>query len=674
MSVSPAAEPTGTLAQALQHAARLLDREPTLAAEQAVEILKIFPAHPGATLLLGSARRAAGNPAAALAVLKPLTVTHPTWAAAHYALGMTLSDLESHDDALRALRRAVQLRPDLPEAWREIGDRLALRGDTEGAHAAYAQHIKASTKDPRLMSAAAALAENQIPKAELLLREHLKKYPTDVAAIRMLAEVAGRLGRYIDAENLLARCLELAPSFNAARFNYALALHRQAKDLLALQQIEMLTAAEPHNSGYRNSKAVILAAIGEYPQSIELYADILSKHPDHYKIWTSYGHALTTAGRTTEGIAAYRRAIALAPTFGEAYYSLANLKTFRFEDAEFAAMREQLAGSAITHDDRVHFEFALGKALEDSKNFADSFDHYAQGNKLRLARVGWDPAAVTDLVARSKALFTQEFFAARADFGAPAADPIFVVGMPRAGSTLVEQILSSHSSVEGTMELPNIMSLTATLGRKRTPGEKPVYPEVLAALSVEECRRLGAQYIEQTRIQRKTAKPFFIDKMPNNFLHIGAIRLLLPRARIIDARRHPMACCFSNFKQHFAQGQRFTYNLEHLGQYYRDYVELMAHFDEVAPGTIHRVIYENMVSDTEGEVRRLLEFCGLPFEPATLRFYENERAVRTASSQQVRQPIYREGVDQWRNFEPWLEPLRRSLGAVLDAYPDAPQF
>ena len=672
--MNTAPEPTGTIAAALQNAARLLHREPLLAAEQAVEILKVVPAHPGATLLLGSARRGAGNPAAALAVLQPLVAAHPTWATAHYELGLTLSHLEWHDDALNALRRAVELQADLPDAWREIGDRLALRGDTEGAHAAYAQHIKASTKDPRLMSAAAALSENQIPVAELLLREHLKKYPTDVAAIRMLAEVAGRLGRNIDAENLLARCLELAPSFNAARYNYALALHRQAKYLAALQQVEILTAAEPHNSGYRNLKAVVLALIGDYPQSIEIYADILSKHPDQPKIWTSYGHALTTAGRTTEGIAAYRRAIALAPTLGEAYYSLANLKTFRFADAELATMREHLAGSAITQEDRAHFHFAIGKALEDSKSFADSFCHYAQGNKLRLSRVGWDPAEVTGLVQRSKALFTREFFAARAGFGVPAADPVFILGMPRAGSTLVEQILASHSSVEGTMELPNIMALAGKLGGKRTPDQPSAYPEALADLSADECRLLGEQYLEQTRIHRKTAKPLFIDKMPNNFLHIGIIRLLLPRARIIDARRHPMACCFSSFKQNFAQGQRYTYSLEHLGRYYCDYVELMAHFDEVARGAIHRIIYENMVSDTEGEVRRLLEFCGLPFEPATLRFYENDRAVRTASSQQVRQPIYREGIDHWRNFEPWLEPLRLSLGAVLSAYPDVPQF
>jgi tetratricopeptide (TPR) repeat protein len=672
--MTTAAEPTGTLAAALQHAARLLRSDPLLAAEQAAEILKVAPAHPAATLLLGAARRAAGDPAAALETLQPLIAGHPTWAAGQYELGMTLSDLERHDDALSALQRAVALQPDMPDAWREIGDRLALRGELEGANAAYAQHIKASTKDPRLMAAALALCENQIHRAEVLLREHLKKYPTDVAAIRMFAEVAGRLGRNADAENLLSRCLELAPSFTAARYNYALALYRQAKSVAALQQVELLMAAEPRNSGYRNLKAVVLAMIGEYRQSIEIYADVLAKHPDQAKIWMSYGHALATAGRPADSIAAYRRCIALTPTLGEAYYSLANLKTFRFKEAELQIMREHLASSAVTNADRAHFHFAIGKALEDAKAFDEAFGHYAEGNKLRLSRVGWDPAEATTLVQRSKALFTKEFFSARKDSGAPVADPIFIVGMPRAGSTLVEQILASHSSVEGTMELPNIMALAAKLGGKRTPGQKSPYPDVLASLDAAECRALGEQYLEETRIQRKTAKPFFIDKMPNNFLHIGAIRLLLPRARIIDARRHPMACCFSNFKQNFAQGQRYTYSLEHLGRYYRDYVELMAHFDEVAPGAIHRVIYENMVEDTEGEVRRLLEFCELPFEPATLNFYDNDRAVRTASAQQVRRPIFREGLHHWRNFEPWLEPLRHSLGGVLATYPHTPQF
>jgi hypothetical protein len=364
----------------------------------------------------------------------------------------------------------------------------------------------------------------------------------------------------------------------------------------------------------------------------------------------------------------------LVPTVGEAYYSLANLKTFRFDEADVQAMRAHLASTGINNEDRVQFHFAIGKALEDSRAYAESFAHYAAGNKLKLARVGYDPAATTASVRRAKQLFNKEFFTSRDGLGATAADPIFIVGLPRAGSTLVEQILASHSSVEGTMELSDIMAMAARLGGPCERGQESLYPEVLAGMSGEECRALGDSYIEQTRIQRKTKKPFFIDKMPNNFLHIGLIRLALPNAKIIDARRHPMACCFSGFKQNFAQGQRYTYSLEHIGRYYRDYVELMAHFDEVIPGRIHRIIYENMIEDTEGEVRRLLEYCGLPFEAATLSFYNNARAVRTASSQQVRKPIFREGIDHWRNYEPWLTPLRQVLGDVLVAYPQFPHF
>ncbi len=671
--MTAAPEPAGTLATALEHTTHLLKSDPVLAAEQASEILKAVPAHPAARMLLGIARRAAGDAAAALEVLTLLVDAQPRWAAAYYELGITLGTLNRPADALAALRRAVALRPDMPDAWREIGDLLTMQGDSEGADAAYARHIKASTNDPRLMSAALALCEKRLGQAELQLRAHLKRYPTDVAAIRMFAEVAGRLGRYQDAENLLVRCLELAPGFNAARYNYAMALYRQNKSVAALQQIELLTASEPRNSGYRNLKAVVLANIGNYQESLEIYADVLAKHSDQSRIWMSYGHALATAGRLADSIAAYRRCIALDPTLGEAYYSLANLKTFRFDAAELQQMQAHVARDDLANADRTHFHFAIGKALEDSKHFAESFEHYAAGNELRLAVVDWDPAEITTLVRRSKALFTKEFFAAREEFGAAAADPIFIVGLPRAGSTLLEQILASHSSVEGTMELPDIMSMAAKLGGKRVAGEEWAYPDVLANLSAAESRALGEQYIEQTRVQRKTKKPFFIDKMPNNFLHIGLIRLALPRARIIDARRHPMACCFSAFKQYFAQGQRYSYSFEHLAQFYRDYVDLMAHFDAVVPDAIHRVIYERMVDDTEGEVRRLMEFCGLPFEPAALNFYENERAVRTASSQQVRQPIFREGLEQWRNYEPWLEPLRRSLGDVLEAYPDLPR-
>jgi tetratricopeptide (TPR) repeat protein len=432
-------------------------------------------------------------------------------------------------------------------------------------------------------------------------------------------------------------------------------------------------SSEPRNSGYRNLRAVVLTNIGEYQEALEIYTDVLAKHPDQSRIWMSYGHALASAGRQSDSIAAYRRCIALTPALGEAYYSLANLKTFRFEDAELRAMRAHLQSPELTDEDRAHFHFAIAKALEDSKCFPESFDHYVKANELRCARVGWDPAQNTALVQRSKTTFTQEFFASRRGFGAPAADPIFIVGLPRAGSTLLEQILASHSNVEGTMELPDIMAMATTLGNRPTDQES-IYPGVLAQMSAAECQALGEQYLAQTRIQRKTAKPFFIDKMPNNYLHIGLIRLILPHAKIIDARRHPMACCFSAFKQNFAQGQRYSYSLENLARFYRDYVDLMTHFDRVTPGAIHRVIYEDLVNDTAAEIRRLLTFCGLSFEPATLRFHENDRAVRTASSQQVRQPIFREGLDQWRNYEPWLEPLRLSLGDVLESYPGVPPF
>jgi tetratricopeptide (TPR) repeat protein len=388
----------------------------------------------------------------------------------------------------------------------------------------------------------------------------------------------------------------------------------------------------------------------------------------------TYGHALKTKGREQEGIAAYKKSIELLPSLGEAYWSLANLKTTPFTELDLTAMRAQLANPKIADEDRFHLNFALGKALEDRGEYAESFEQYALGNQLRRAQISYSSGEMSEHVARVKALCTPAFFADRASHGASAADPIFIVGLPRSGSTLLEQILSSHSQVEGTMELPDIPAIARTLSKRAKQSQMEGYPPVLATLSAKECAELGERYLSQTRIQRKTSAPFFIDKLPNNFAHIDLIHLALPRAKIIDARRHPLGCGFSAFKQHFARGQSFTYSLEDIGRYYRDYVELMAHFDTVLPGRVHRVIYESMIDDTEAEVRRLLEYCALPFEAECLRFYENDRAVRTASSQQVRKPIFREGVDQWRRYDPWLGPLKESLGSVLQAYPAAPEF
>ena len=672
--MTAAADPTGTVEIALSHTARLLQSNPVLALEQAGEILKVAPNHPLATLYLGVAQRSTGDLDSALRTLTWLADAQHRWAAAHYELGLSLAEAGQHATAAAALRRAVELKADLPDAWRALGDVLTAGGDRSGADTAYANHIKASTNDPRLLAAASALVDNQIPEAEGLLRAHLLQFPTDVAAIRMFAEVAARLGRFADAETLLVRCLELAPSFIGARHNHAIVLHRLNKPAAALRQIDQLCAIEPHNAGYRNLKAVVLAKVGDYAESLELFAGVLAANPKHSKIWMSYGHALSTAGREAESIEAYRHCIALTPNCGEAYWSLANLKTFLFTDAEVAAMLAQLAHGDLAAEDRFHFHFAVGKALEDARQFEKSFGHYTKANRLRREQVSYAAADIAALVRRSKTLFTGKFFRERTGYGAAAPDPIFIVGLPRAGSTLIEQIMASHSAVEGTMELSNMIGMAGKLRARSGDGGEGRYPAILADLSAAESRTLGEQYLDETRIQRKTAKPFFIDKMPNNFLHIGLIQLVLPNAKIIDARRHPMACCFSGFKQHFARGQNFSYSLDDIGHYYRDYVELMSHFDEVLPGRVHRVIHEALLDDTEAEVRRLLNHCGLPFENGCLRFYENERAVRTASAQQVRKPISRQGVDQWRNFEPWLGPLQAALGSVLSAYPCVPEF
>ena len=669
---APASVQTGPLDVALAHAERLLGTDPALAAEQAGEILRVVGDHPAAWLLLANAQALRGRTGEALDILGPLAAAQPHSARVQFAHGQALAATGRIGDGIAAMRRALALKPDLPSAWLALADLLLASNDTMAAGAAYAAHVRHSTADPALLAAATALCDARIPDAEALLRAQLRRAPTDVAAIRMLAEVAARLGRDDDAEALLARCLELAPGFHAARLNHALLLNRLNRPVDALAQADALLAIEPANASYLNLKAAILSRIGDADQAIALYEAILAEHPRLPRLWTSYGHVLKTAGFQPRAIEAYRRAIAVDPAHGEAYWSLANLKTFRFDAADVAAMQRQLARADLGGEDRYHFDFALGKALEDAGEYAASFRHYLAGNSLRKATAFHEPNDITARTRRVQEIYTRRFFDQRAGCGSDAPDPIFVVGLPRAGSTLIEQILSSHSQVEGTMELPEVIAITRMLRQRTDVPNAKSYHDVLAALPANELRALGERYLERTRIHRRTGTPFFIDKMPNNFAHIGLIHLALPNARIIDARRHPLACCLSGFKQHFARGQHHTYDLGHLGRYYRDYVDLMAHFDAVLPGRIHRVIYERMVDDTQTEVRRLLDYCGLPFEESCLRFFENPRAVRTASSEQVRKPIYRDGVDHWRHFEPWLGPLKDALGPVLDCYPQAP--
>jgi predicted Zn-dependent protease len=671
--VTGASEPVGTLDVALAHATRLLGRDPRLAAEQALEILKVTPGHPRARLILGAARRIAGQTQAALELLAPLAREQPEAAPVHLELGAALGEAGRASEAVASLRRALLLKPDSPDGWRLLADQLDALGDAGDADQARAQYLQAAAaKDPRLREPAAALVRNDLPHAEARLRTHLGRHPTDVAALRMLAEVAARLRRYQDAQALLERCLELAPSFDAARHNYAIVLNRQGKADRALPEVERLLAKEPRNPGYRNLQAAVLANLGDYLGSIRIYEAVLKEFPQQPKVWMSYGNSLKTAGRADDSIAAYRRAIGMEPTLGEAWWSLANLKTFRFSDADVSALRAALARGTLADEDRLHFEFALAKALEDAAYWEESFVHYARGNALRRQ---WHPYSADDnshFVRRSQELFTAEFFAVRTGCGVPAPDPIFVLGLPRSGSTLIEQILASHSMIEGTMELPDIPLIARELAGRDETDATGGFLTAVAALTPVQLHELGERYLARTRLVRRTDAPFFVDKMPNNCLYVGLIQLILPNARIIDARRHPLGCCFSCFKQHFVRGQSFTYGLEDLGRYYRDYVALMAHFDRVLPGRMHRVFYESMIEDTERQVRRLLEYCGLSFEDRCLRFYENERAVRTASSEQVRQPIFHDALEHWRHYEPWLGPLEAALGPVLGAYPEVP--
>ena len=556
--------------------------------------------------------------------------------------------------------------------WGALGDRLRLEGDGPGADRAYARQVRATLADPELVAAAEALEGGDAALAHRLLRDLLARRPNEPGALQMFADLAARSGRHHDAEALLARALARAPALTGARRAYAMALHQQGKSLETVAQADRLIATDPANPLYRQLRAAALLQFGDHEQAAQAYRQVLDARPDLALTWMAYGHALKTLGRQAEAVAAYRESLRLRPHLGEAWWSLANLKTVPFDAEDTARMETELVRPALADEDRFHLMFALGKAYEDAGDDAAAFARYDAANALARAELDYDAAETSGHVARSKALLSASFFAARAGQGSPRPDPIFIVGLPRSGSTLIEQILASHSQVEGTQELPDLGAMAERLGgHARRPSES-AYPDVLAALSPSELAALGEEYLTRAQAHRKSAAPLFIDKMPNNFAHVGLIQLILPNAKIIDARRHPVGCCFSAFKQHFALGQAFTYSQDDLARYYRDYVELMAHFDAVLPGRVHRVIYERLVADPDGEVRRLLAHCGLPFEDACLRFYENARPVRTASSEQVRRPIFTDATDHWRRFEPWLGPLIEGLGPVLAAYPEAP--
>jgi tetratricopeptide (TPR) repeat protein len=651
----------------LMRVAALMENDPTTAAHQAAQIVRAYPGYLPALLLLGGAHRRAGDPAAAIADFAALAASQPGSAVIRLELGRALHAGARDAEALVALEEAVRLAPDLAEAWRELSGVHAARDDPVGCDAAYGRFEKLTPEERRLAEAFAALANERVDAAQALLQQVLEHSPQDVAALRLRARVAAAREDYAEAERLLGECLRLAPGYTRARLDLVDILHQQQRGEPMLPLLERLLAAEPANSAYRSLQASAYTLLGHTERAITILEELLSEHPGNEVAWLNYGHTLRAAGRYREAIDAYRKCIELQPGCGSAWLALADLKTYRFSGGDIAAMQIQAAGEKVGHEERSRLEFALGKALEDAADFAAAFRHYAQANALRRAVVHYQSSSTTRFRELTEALYTREFLAERAGWGCPSVDPIFIVGLPRAGSTLLEQILASHSQVEGTRELSLVIRFAMDLGDREQPGNPATYPQSLARLTHARFCALGERYLAQTRAYRLQGRPRFIDKMGANFQHVGLIHLMLPNARVIDARRSALGCCFANFKQHFQGGAWFTYSLEDLGRYYRDYVSLMGHFDRVLPGRIHRVCYEDLVRDLEGEVRRLLDYCGLPFEAQCLRFHETRRTAQTVSSEQVRQPLYTEGIEQWRNFEPWLGPLKEALGELSEA-------
>jgi tetratricopeptide (TPR) repeat protein len=572
--------------------------------------------------------------------------------------------------ACTAYQEAVRRNPALLASWKALANLYQMSGQPDQAAIARAEAEYLATLPAELQGVLSFVSEGKLAKADQLCRSFLRRHKQHLEGMRLLAMIGEQLGVLTDAEFLLETALELEPGFLRARYDYANLLLKMQKFEKALAQTRALVEAAPENLRFLSLHGNALAGVGDSQGAIDAYNRVIDARPGQFVLHVMRGHAEKTIGRLDDAVASYRAAYRIEPRYGDAFWSLANTKTYVFTDEEIEHMLREEAGDAIGADDRIHMCFALGKAFEDRGDYERSFACYDRGNRLKRDATGYRFELPARRVKAQQEVCTREFFADRQEVGAPASDPIFIVGLPRAGSTLLEQILASHSKVDGTLELPNIIALTQRLARPvgSSPDGRAArrYPQILSELDHDYFRRFGEQFLEETRVYRQGA-PLFIDKNPNNFFHVGLIRLILPNAKVIDARRHPLACCVSGFKQLFGQGQEFSYGLREIGSYYRAYVELMDHWDSVLPGFVLRVQHEEVVEDLEGQVRRMLEFCGLSFEQACLDFHRTERSVRTPSSEQVRQPIYTSGIDAWRNFEPWLDPLKEALGEEIRA-------
>jgi tetratricopeptide (TPR) repeat protein len=642
-------------------------REALAAAE---ELAVSAPQNRDALYLIATNLRCLNRIDEALATLQRLEQQYPRFSLLYQERGYCHTSLRDARRAIAAFLEAVSLNPALAASWKMLERLYDMTGDAKGATMAAEQVSILEHLPPEIVRAGSRFSDGELSAAENILREYLLKDGKHVEAMRLLARIEHQSHALEEAERRLETVLKLAPNYRAARLDYVRVLLDQQKYLRAHDLVDAMLILDPGDKDLLPLCAAACVGLGRNQRAIELYGQLLATSPESFDLQVALGHSLQNVGRRKEAIESYRRAVAIRPSFGDAYWSLANLKTYHFSHGEIAQMRAQEANANPV--DRYHLCFALGKAYEDSGEYAESWRFYERGNALKRAETSYRPEATEMNTRKQIAVCTAEFLGARTGVGAPDADPIFILGLPRSGSTLVEQILASHSQVDGTQELPEIPRVVCSMERcsmesPRSERGDPRYPAVLANLVPEDFRRLGERYIAETRAYRGD-KPFFIDKMPNNFRHIGLIHLMLPNAKIIDVRREPMACCVSNLKQLFASGQEFTYSVEDIARYYKSYLELMRHWDAVLPGRVLRVWYKDVVQDLESNVRRILKLCGLEFEPACVEFHKLDRSVYTASSEQVRQPIFSEGLHQWRNYEPWLGPLKDALGDAVIRY------
>jgi tetratricopeptide (TPR) repeat protein len=639
----------------------LIERRQFLPALTAAEaMLAQVPENRDVLYLVAVSQRYLGRIADAFRTLARFEHIHPDFGRLHQERGHCFRAVGETTAAIESYAQAASLNPSLSASWRALAELCGKVGMSAQAESAARQASHLANTPPQVVTAAGMFAEGDIDGAERLVRQFLRTHNADIEAMRLLAQIGMKLEVLDDAEFLLESVLVFAPDHHAARYEYAVVLSQRHKHAQALEEVQKLLRTDPQNRAFKTLYATTCVGLGQHDEAMRVFRELLTHGPEQADLHLSIAHVLKTLGRQQQAIESYRAAAAARPSFGDAYWSLANLKTYRFSDGEIGRMRALEGASVTSLVDRYHLCFALGKALEDREDYAESFTYYERGNALKKREISYSAESLERSLGLQRAVFTSDFVASRHGVGCDSPDPIFIVGLPRAGSTLLEQILASHSLVEGTTELADIPRLVQRLAGRGQKNSAPRYPAVLTELNPEQLRRLGQKYIDDTRIFR-TGKPFFIDKMPNNFRHIGLIHLILPNAKIIDARREATACCFSNFKQLFASGQEFTYSLDDIGRYYRSYVELMRHWDAVLPGKVLRVQHEDVVGDLEGNVRRILDFCGLEFESSCIEYYRTERAVRTASSEQVRQPIFSAGLDQWRNFKSHLDPLEAAL-------------